>query len=149
MEWRDLGQVKGDTRKDGVGLEFIWNGTKLGVKKETDYEYQFVDLQGQSNINESQLQDLLEGLESKNLIELVDTLPETGEENVIYLRARTNSNSTSLYALKAGLDDVKTVLSQILEKIDDNSLLNTIQVVDTLPETGLKNTLYFVTDKED
>lgn len=29
-----------------LGLDFIWNGTKLGVKKENETEYQFADLEG-------------------------------------------------------------------------------------------------------
>lgn len=32
---------------DGIGLQFMWQGTKLGIKRENDNEYIFVDLQGQ------------------------------------------------------------------------------------------------------
>ncbi len=145
MEWRDLGQVKGDPGKDGVGLEFMWDGTRLGVKKETDTEYQFVNLQAESNINESEIEELIENIKLKNIIEIVDTLPERGSENVIYLKARSsNQNSTTLYALQSSLDETNDTLNQILEKIEDNSLLNIIQVKETLPDTGNPNTLYFI-----
>lgn len=36
----------GEPGQDGVGLQFIWDGTSLGVKREDEAEYQFVNLQG-------------------------------------------------------------------------------------------------------
>ena len=33
--------------KDGAGLDFDWQGTKLGVKKSTETNYNYVDLKGQ------------------------------------------------------------------------------------------------------
>lgn len=33
--------------KDGAGLDFNWQGTKLGVKKSTETNYNYVDLKGQ------------------------------------------------------------------------------------------------------
>lgn len=36
----------GEPGKDGVGLQFTWDGTSLGVKREDETEYQFVNLQG-------------------------------------------------------------------------------------------------------
>lgn len=36
----------GEDGEDGIGLQFMWQGTSLGIKRENDSEYQFVDLQG-------------------------------------------------------------------------------------------------------
>lgn len=38
--------VPGKDGKDGVGLHFVWDGTKLGVKREDETEYTYVDLKG-------------------------------------------------------------------------------------------------------
>ena len=37
---------QGETGQDGVGLQFDWNGTELGIKREDESEYEYVDLQG-------------------------------------------------------------------------------------------------------
>ena len=38
--------IKGDKGDKGTGLEFDWDNTKLGVKREDETEYQYVDLKG-------------------------------------------------------------------------------------------------------
>ncbi|HEY8402157.1 MAG TPA: hypothetical protein VIK89_12900, partial [Cytophagaceae bacterium] len=40
------GYFKGEKGDTGNGLEYIWDGTKLGVRVEGETEYVFVDLQG-------------------------------------------------------------------------------------------------------
>jgi hypothetical protein len=40
----------GKDGKDGVGLHFVWDGTKLGVKREDETEYTYVDLKGPQGI---------------------------------------------------------------------------------------------------
>lgn len=42
--------VPGKDGKDGVGLHFVWDGTKLGVKREDETEYTYVDLKGPQGI---------------------------------------------------------------------------------------------------
>ena len=44
---RKTGQVKTVEILDGVSLQFMWNGTQLGIKTENDTDYTFVDLEGQ------------------------------------------------------------------------------------------------------
>ena len=41
------GEVKTVQISDGISLQFMWNGTSLGIKTENDTEYIFVDLEGQ------------------------------------------------------------------------------------------------------
>ena len=38
--------IKGDKGDAGIGLEFDWDDTKLGVKREDETDYQYVDLKG-------------------------------------------------------------------------------------------------------
>lgn len=40
----------GKDGKDGSGLHFVWDGTKLGVKREDETEYTYVDLKGPQGI---------------------------------------------------------------------------------------------------
>jgi hypothetical protein len=42
--------VPGKDGKDGSGLHFVWDGTKLGVKREDETEYTYVDLKGPQGI---------------------------------------------------------------------------------------------------
>lgn len=46
LETGQLKGEKGDKGDIGIGLNFLWQGTSLGVKLETDTEYVFVDLRG-------------------------------------------------------------------------------------------------------
>lgn len=46
LETGQLKGEKGDKGDTGIGLNFLWQGTSLGVKLETDAEYVFVDLRG-------------------------------------------------------------------------------------------------------
>ena len=43
---RGIQGEKGDKGETGVGLGFEWSGTKLGVKKDTDISYKYVELKG-------------------------------------------------------------------------------------------------------
>ena len=48
--WNDLAYAtqgeRGPSGPQGKGLEFLWDGTKLGVRVEGELTYQYVDLQG-------------------------------------------------------------------------------------------------------
>ena len=43
---RGIQGEKGDKGETGVGLGFEWSGTKLGIKKDTDISYSYVELKG-------------------------------------------------------------------------------------------------------
>jgi hypothetical protein len=45
---RKTGQQKSVNILDGVSLQFMWDGTSLGIKTENDTDYTFVNLQGQT-----------------------------------------------------------------------------------------------------
>lgn len=44
---RKTGEQKSVNILDGVSLQFMWDGTRLGIKTENDSDYTFVNLEGQ------------------------------------------------------------------------------------------------------
>ena len=56
--------------KDGKSLEYDWNGTSLGIRQEGEAEYEYVNLKGDAGSIKMQI---------------VAELPETGDEDTIYL----------------------------------------------------------------
>lgn len=61
---------------DGVSLEYLWQGTSLGIKREDEQNYVFVNLKGEKG-------DTGEAGAIKMLI--VAELPSTGADDTIYL----------------------------------------------------------------
>lgn len=59
--------------EDGKSLEFNWRGTELGVRVEGQSEYQYVNLKGDK------------GDAGAIKMQIVDTLPVTGQDDTIYL----------------------------------------------------------------
>ena len=59
--------------EDGKSLEFKWEGTSLGVRQEGQSEYQYVDLKGDK------------GDPGAIKMQIVNVLPEVGQEDTIYL----------------------------------------------------------------
>lgn len=59
--------------EDGKSLEFNWRGTELGVRVEGQSEYQYVNLKGDK------------GDAGAIKMQIVDTLPQTGQDDTIYL----------------------------------------------------------------
>lgn len=54
--------VKGDKGDTGVGLEYNWDGTSLGVKREDETDYSYVDLQGpagNAGLEETEIQEMI------------------------------------------------------------------------------------------
>ena len=43
--------VKGEKGDKGVGLGFEWSGTRLGIKKDTDISYTYVELKGEKGVD--------------------------------------------------------------------------------------------------
>ena len=41
------GEGSGEAGRDGVGLEFNWRGTELGIKREDEVDYKYVNLKGE------------------------------------------------------------------------------------------------------
>ena len=59
--------------EDGMGLDYIWNGTSLGIKREDEQNYTYVDLKGEK------------GEPGAIKMRIVQELPQTGSDDTIYL----------------------------------------------------------------
>lgn len=67
------GTTQTETLEDGMGLEFDWDGTSLGVKREDESSYEYVDLKGEK------------GDAGAIKFAIVQELPQTGADDTIYL----------------------------------------------------------------
>lgn len=65
--------VEVDDGADGVSLEYNWSGTNLGIKREDEQNYQYVNLKGER------------GEPGAIKMIIVNELPQTGDEDTIYL----------------------------------------------------------------
>lgn len=76
---------EGDTTSqqifDGEGLDFNWRGTELGVKKETDENYQYVELVGDCNFATFDVNENMELVMNKTEDMLLDF--NLNEENMM------------------------------------------------------------------
>lgn len=57
----------GSDGKDGVGIQYLWNGTELGVKREDETIYQYVNLVGPEGLEGKQGIQGIPGLNGKSL----------------------------------------------------------------------------------
>ena len=73
---------------DGVSLEYLWQGTSLGIKREDEKNYVFVNLKGEKG-------DKGEAGAIKMLI--VNQLPLTGEEGTLYFVPKVDTEISDLY----------------------------------------------------
>ena len=83
---RQDGTTKTVTLEDGMGLNYMWVDTKLGVKREDEQEYVYVDLQGPK------------GEPGSIKFIIVETLPsENIDESAIYLTPSENPDLKNHY----------------------------------------------------
>jgi len=71
--------------EDGVGLQYNWNGTNLGVKREDEANYNYVNLKG----------DTGEPGQIKMLV--VNELPTVGEPSTLYFVPKEDAETSDLY----------------------------------------------------
>ena len=73
---------------DGVSLEYLWQGTSLGIKREDEQNYVFVNLKGEKG-------DKGDAGAIKMII--VAELPETGQDDTIYLVPSAETQTSNNY----------------------------------------------------
>lgn len=71
---------------DGKGLEFVWEGTRLGVKKQGDEEYSFIDLKGDKG-----------NAGSIKFIVVTELPTENIDTSAIYMKPLSNPAENSTY----------------------------------------------------
>ena len=101
--------------EDGKSLEFKWEGTSLGVRQEGQSEYQYVDLKG------------AKGDPGAIKFQIVAELPETGQDDTIYLVPITPDTSGNNYAEYIYINGQWELLGKIGVQID---LTNYVQFTD-------------------
>lgn len=75
---------KSEDIEDGAGLDYNWQGTSLGIKKETEQEYQYVDLIGDCNFATFEVNSSMELVMNKTSDMLLEfNLNENGELEVV------------------------------------------------------------------
>ena len=78
------GTEKSEDIEDGVGLDYNWQGTSLGIKKETEQQYQYVDLVGDCNFATFEINSSMELVMNKTSDMLLQfEINEMGELEVI------------------------------------------------------------------
>lgn len=78
------GTQKSEDVEDGIGLDYNWQGTSLGIKKETEQEYEYVDLVGDCNFATFEINENMELVMNKTTDMLLDfEINENGELEVI------------------------------------------------------------------
>ena len=110
---------------DGLSLEYNWLDTSLGIKREDEQNYQYVDLKGEKG----------DAGAIKMLI--VNELPTTGEQDTIYLvpleepESQENRYAEYVYINNAwellGKIGIEVSLDDYYTKTETNNLLNTKQ----------------------
>ena len=114
---------------DGVGLNYNWSGTSLGIKREDEGSYEYVNLKGDTG-EPGQIEFIV-----------VQELPTTGNEGIIYLVPITPDTSGNNYAEYIWVNNnwellgkigVQVDLTDYYTKSETNTLLNNKQnTIDT------------------
>lgn len=68
------GTTKSRTIRDGYDLDFDWDGTSLGVKREDEQEYEYVDLKGEKGDCNFATFEIVEGRLKMNKPENIDQI---------------------------------------------------------------------------
>lgn len=129
---------------DGVSLEYLWQGTSLGIKREDEQNYVFVNLKGEKG-------DTGEAGAIKMLI--VNQLPLTGEEGTLYFVPKADTEISDLYDEYmwvnndwelVGEKQITVDLSDYYTKQETNNLLEDKADVKDIPDLTdyVKNTDY-------
>lgn len=129
---------------DGVSLEYLWQGTSLGIKREDEQNYVFVNLKGDKG-------DTGEAGAIKMLI--VNQLPLTGEEGTLYFVPKADTEISDLYDEYmwvnnnwelVGEKQITVDLSDYYTKQETNNLLEDKADVEDIPDLTdyVKNTDY-------
>lgn len=110
----------GENGADGISLEYNWSGTNLGIKREDEQNYQYVNLKGDK------------GDAGSIKIEIVNELPQIGDEETIYLVPYQEAETGNIYKEyiyinnsweELGSIPVEVDLSDYYTKSEVNSLI--------------------------
>ncbi len=125
---------------DGISLQYNWNGTNLGIKREDEQNYEYVNLKGEK------------GDAGSIKIIIVNELPLVGEDDTIYLMPYEDAEQGNIYKEyiyingtweELGSIPVEVDLSDYYTKSEVNAL-----IPDQLSDLQDDSTHRLVTDTE-
>lgn len=131
---------------DGIGLNFNWNGTSLGVKREDEENYHYTNLKGDT------------GAPGQIKMLIVNELPLVGSGDTLYFVPKDDPKQQDIYDEYAWLDNkwerlgekqIKIDLSDYYTKQETNTLLDGKADVEDIPDLTdyVKNTDYATSQK--
>lgn len=149
------GTTKDVTLEDGMGIDYNWVGTQLGIKREDEQEYEYVDLKGEK------------GDAGAIKMRIVQELPFVGEDDTIYLlpleEPETEDNRYAEYiyvnnqwellgkiGIQVDLSDYYTK-SQVYDKEETDTKVNAkyTKPSDGIPKEDLTQSVQTSLDKAD
>lgn len=96
----------GENGADGISLEYNWSGTNLGIKREDEQNYQYVNLKGDK------------GDAGSIKIEIVNELPQIGDEETIYLVPYQEAETGNIYKEYIYINNAWEELGSIPVEVD-------------------------------
>ena len=135
------------TLEDGMGILYNWQGTSLGIKREDEQNYQYVDLKGEK------------GDAGAIKMQIVAELPETGSDDTIYLvplehpDIQGNNYAEYVWINNAwellGKIGVQVDLTDYYTKQETNTLLSSKANISDIPTkvSQLQNDSGFITNQ--
>ena len=100
------------TLEDGKSIEYRWEGTSLGIRQEGQSEYQYVNLQGPK------------GEPGAIKMQIVAELPQTGQDDTIYLVPITPDASGNNYAEYIWVNNQWELLGRIGVEVKIETITN-------------------------
>ena len=130
----------GENGADGISLEYNWSGTNLGIKREDEQNYQYVNLKGDK------------GDAGSIKIEIVNELPQIGDEETIYLVPYQEAETGNIYKEYIYINNTWEELGSIPVEVDlsdyyTKSEVNAL-IPDELSDLADDSTHRLVTDTE-
>ena len=131
----------GTDGSDGVGLDYNWQGTSLGIKREDEQGYEYVNLKGDT------------GPAGAIKMLIVNQLPLTGEEGTLYFVPKQDTETSDIYDEymwvnnnweRLGEKQIVVDLSDYYKKQEVNNLLDEKADTEDIPDLTdyVKNTDY-------
>lgn len=109
------GQLKGDKGDIGLGLQFDWLGTSLGVRVEGDTDYVYVDLRGPKGDKGDT--GVIENLNAQHIEDALGYVP--ADEDIIGMLSELTTNEKA--NLVQAINEVKSQSNQMATKSEINA----------------------------
>ena len=117
------GTTKSEDVLDGAGLEYNWSGTYLGIKRDDEQNYEYVNLKGDT------------GEPGQIEFTIVNELPQEGTEGIIYLVSlEVPDTEENNYAEYIYVDNAWELLGKIGVQVDLSNYYTKQEVNNLIPD---------------